>query len=234
LTAGRSKVAKFDERHLLLILPGLEERDIVNLIAAALIVASCVLWPERKSAVNFSDRQIDLPPNQVSESSMRTWPTILVLIISLVLSLSALAWVSLATFGACVSGDLNESYQKTITALDGIADLGLKVSTSLVGIGAALLIGLKTGVSLTGPVRTSLLVSMLSFTQSALYAVWWRFGIANSWLNKCLNLVVEDFMQRRYEMHLIFFLAGLFFLGLLVLFAAFAPRKTSATAEEQT
>jgi len=63
------------------------------------------------------------------------------------------------------------------------------------------------------------------FTQSALYAVWWRFGIATSWLNKCLNLVDEDFMQRRYEAHLGFFLLGLFSLGVLVFVAAFARRE---------
>lgn len=147
-------------------------------------------------------------------------------------SLGLFIWTSLGSFGACVVGDLNENFQKTIAALDGIADLGLKLSTSLVGFGAALLIGIKTGVSLTTPVRTALLVSMLMFVQSALYAVWWRFGIATSWLNKCLNMVAEDFMQRRYEAHLIFFLLGLISLGALVIIAIQVRREEPAQGDQ--
>jgi hypothetical protein len=149
----------------------------------------------------------------------------IILFAAVIISLGVLLWVLLGAFGACVSGDTGESFQKTIAALDGIADLGLKLSTSLVGLGAALLIGLKSGLTLTAPVRASLIVSMLMFTQSALYAVWWRMGIATSWLNECLNLVVEEYMQRRYEAHLGFFLVGLFSLGVLVLVAAQARRE---------
>jgi hypothetical protein len=49
------------------------------------------------------------------------------------LSLIVFIWVITASFGACVTGNMNENLQKTIGALDGIVDLGLKLSTSLVG-----------------------------------------------------------------------------------------------------
>jgi hypothetical protein len=138
----------------------------------------------------------------------------------LAFSLMVFIWVLSGSFGACVAGSLSENLQKTIGALDGIIDLGLKLSTSLVGLAAALLIGLKGGLTLTAPVRTSLIISMLMFTQSAVYAVAWRFGIANSWLNTCLNLVTEPTMQRRYDAHLWFFIFGLISLGALVFVAA--------------
>jgi hypothetical protein len=155
---------------------------------------------------------------------LRDWSPTIVLTVVGVVSLGAFLWAWFGSFGACVYGQTDESYQKTIAALDGIADLGLKLSTSLVGFGAALLIGLKGGLSLTAPVRTFLLISMLMFTQSALYAVWWRIGIAESWLNDCLNLVVEDHMQRRYQAHLWFFVLGLASLGALVFVASLARR----------
>lgn len=150
-----------------------------------------------------------------------------VLITILVISLGVLLWVAHGSFIACVpqEGQTSESFQKTIATLDGILDVGLKLSTTLVGFAAALLIGLKSGQMLTVPIRAALLVSALLFCQSALYAVWWRLGMANNWLNKCPDLVIESFMQRRYEAHLGFFLAGLFSLGALVFVAAFGTRN---------
>jgi hypothetical protein len=75
---------------------------------------------------------------------------------------------------------------------------------------------------------------MLMFTQSALYAVWWRIGIATSWLNACLNLVTEETMQRRYEAHLWFFILGLISLGALVFVAAQSrSEEPSARGDEQ-
>jgi hypothetical protein len=148
-------------------------------------------------------------------------------LIALALSLLVLLWVWWGSFGACVTGSMDDNLQKTIAALDGIVDLGLKLSTSLVGFGAALLIGLKGGLTLTSSVRTSLLLSMLMFTWSALYAVVWRFGVANMWLNKCLNLVIEQTMQRRYEAHILFFVLGLISLFALVLVAVQSRSKTT-------
>src|ERR1700683_2771596 len=66
-------------------------------------------------------------------------------------------WTMEGSF-VCVVSEPSDRFLKTIVALDGIADLGLKFSTSLVGFAAALLIGLKSGLSLTAPVRTSLIV----------------------------------------------------------------------------
>src|SRR5262249_52868280 len=128
-----------------------------------------------------------------------------------------------ASFGACVRGNLAENYQKTISALDGTVDLGLKLSTTLVGFGAALLIGIKDSVRMTPTLRVLVLVSTLLFAQSALYGVWWRLGVAESWLNECLNLVTEPNLKQRYLAHFDFFLAGLISLGFVVIAASW-PR----------
>jgi hypothetical protein len=131
----------------------------------------------------------------------------------------------------CVEGSTGDSLQKTIAALDAIADLGLKLSTALIGFGAALLIGLKSGgMSLTFPVRIAVFISMLMFTQSALYAIWWRIRIANSWFNECLNTVTEPSMQRIYESHMILFATGV--LSLIALFlVALAQKPNAATVK---
>src|SRR5215813_6895715 len=96
----------------------------------------------------------------------------------IVASLVAFWFVWNAPLGVCVRGNLADNYQKTISALDGTVDLGLKLSTTLVGFGAALLIGIKDSVRMTPALRLLVLVSTLLFAQSALYGVWWRLGVA--------------------------------------------------------
>jgi hypothetical protein len=149
------------------------------------------------------------------------WP---IVTLSAVILLSALLyyWVREGSFKVCTPQAPEEKYQKTIAALDAIVDLGLRLSTTLVGLGAALLIGLKSGLKLTGPIKILIIVSAVFFVQSALYAVWWRFGIAELWLNECLELVSEPWLDRRYQAHFYFFLAGLLSIGVLVISAVFA------------
>jgi hypothetical protein len=162
------------------------------------------------------------------------WPTALAVAATGLVSIAFLIWVLRGSFVACVRGTTSEDLQKTIAALDGIADVGLKLSTTLTGLGAAVLIGLKKGLKLTPSIRVSLLVSSLLFAQSAFYAVWWRRGIAESWLNDCLDLVTEPILERPYEAHLVFFLLGLFSMGVLVVIASIGKAQSDSAAEEQT
>jgi hypothetical protein len=117
-------------------------------------------------------------------------------------------------------------YAKAIAALDGIVDLGIKLSTTLVGLGAALLIGWKSGLKLTIPVKLIVIIASLLLIQSTLYAVWWRFGIAELWLNDCLELVAEPRLDRRYQAHFYFFLSGLISLGVLVVVAVISKMES--------
>jgi hypothetical protein len=140
------------------------------------------------------------------------------------LSVAAGFWVASGSFSVCTPQESQDIFAKTIAALDGIVDLGLKLSTTLVGLGAALLIGWKSGLKLTFPIRVIILVATLLLTQSALYAVWWRFGVAELWLNDCLELVAQPMLGRRFQAHFYFFLAGLLSLGVLVIGALFAEQ----------
>jgi hypothetical protein len=144
------------------------------------------------------------------------------------LCLSALiySWVAGGSFTVCTPQDSNENMVKTIAALDGIVDLSIKLSTSLVGLGAALLVGWKTGLKLTFPIKIIIIIAALLMVQSALYAVWWRFGVAELWLNECLELVAQPRLDRRYQAHFYFFLAGLVSLGALVIGATFTEHAS--------
>ena len=148
----------------------------------------------------------------------RQYTIFIVVLVGLIgLSVLAYFWVAAGSFSVCTSDEPEEGYAKTVAALDRIVDLGLTLSTSLVGLGAAVLIGWKSGLKLTFPIKILILVATLLLVQSALYAVWWRFGIAELWLNGCIELIAQPKLGRRYYAHFYFFLTGLVSLGLLVI-----------------
>jgi hypothetical protein len=159
--------------------------------------------------------------------------TIFLVALTLVGSLAAYAWVESGSgFKVCTPPDPSEleKYVKTIAALDQVVDLGIKLSTTLAGLGAALLLGLKTGVRSTPFVRFCIFFSTILFVQSALYAIWWRTGIAELWFNDCLALIAETRLQYRFNAHFYFFVGGLISIGLLVLGAMFAPPTEQSTS----
>ena len=120
---------------------------------------------------------------------------------------------------------------RTIGSLDQVVDLGIKLSTTLAGLGAALLIGLRKGMKLTSPVKFFVLLSTILFVQSALYAIWWRTGIAELWLNDCPPLVAESRLQYRFNAHFYLFVAGLLSLGLVVVSSFFADQNPESKGE---
>src|SRR5688572_4133618 len=71
------------------------------------------------------------------------------------------------SFRGCGPAVLTEGEQKTIASLDSIVDVGLKLATTLVGFGAALLIGLKSGLGSSPLTRTLVAAAVLLFAQSA-------------------------------------------------------------------
>lgn len=144
---------------------------------------------------------------------------------------SSLVWLSLYNepSAVCVRGSIDERFEKTIAALDSTVDLGLTLSVSLVGLGAALLVGLTSDlapdVKLTRPMRALIFVAILLFAQSAMAGVWWRLGIASVWLNQCTNWITEPFLFGRYQADFIFFVAGLFALLILVLVSTYGRHQ---------
>ena len=141
-------------------------------------------------------------------------------------------WVAAGSFNVCVPEKLTEEATKTIEGLDKIIDLGITLSTSLVGLGAAILIGLKSGFRVSLPNQLIVLVAILFFVQSAIYAIWWRLGVAEIRLNQCFKVIAEDFLQRKFEAHFFLFILGLSALGVLVAGAVIAG--PTAKAEDNT
>ena len=135
------------------------------------------------------------------------------------------AWALKGTFGACVKGSTSEYLQRTIATLNDTIDLGIKLSVTLVGVGAAALIGFRTGIRLTNGMKMLLLLCVLLFGQSAMAGVAWR--LPNSWLNQCLNLITEDIMQRLFEICFAFFLAGLGVTLVMVCFATWSSARAN-------
>jgi hypothetical protein len=130
-------------------------------------------------------------------------------------------------FAVCVptEGTATSQHGEAIKSLDAIADVGIKLSTTLVGLGAAILLGFKSGLNLTTSIRALILLATTCFAESALYAVLWRMRIAELWINDCLSLVSEPRLQYRFEAHFAFFLAGLGCLAVLVISAALTSPK---------
>jgi hypothetical protein len=124
-------------------------------------------------------------------------------------------------------GEATTQHEQAIKALDGVADVGIKLATTLVGLGAAVLLGFKAGLKLTTLTRVFILLATGCFLQSALYAVLWRLRIAELWINNSLALVSESRLQFHYQAHLVFFMLGLFCMGLLVASAALMTKEKS-------
>ncbi|MDE5457638.1 hypothetical protein GWE18_33465 [Bradyrhizobium sp. CSA112] len=152
------------------------------------------------------------------------WPiAILVLIAGISSAIFVFIWGR--KFGVCPIVEVTDLQLKTIATLTDIVDLGLKLSTALVGFGAAALVGIKTEVKLSRFMRVMLVTSILFFAQSALYGVWWRFGIAQMYLNECLSLITASALQWRFQAHVYLFMFGMCAVGILVLGAMFRETK---------
>jgi hypothetical protein len=144
----------------------------------------------------------------------------------LVLGGIALTSVLLAVFGAtrdvslCIVGEGQERYEKTAEFLNGVLDLSLTLSTSLVSLGAALLLGFHSNIRLTPLNATLLLLALAALAQSAGYGVWWKLQLADLWFNECFNQIGSPHFQWFYQAHFLFLMIGIFFVALLVGFLA--------------
>ncbi|MFN3628188.1 MAG: hypothetical protein ACK4S3_09975 [Parvibaculum sp.] len=116
----------------------------------------------------------------------------------------------------CVVGEDEELFGKTAEFLSGILDLTLALSTSLVSLGAALLIGLHTGIRLTVWTAATLLAALIALAQSAGYGVLWKLQLANLWFNECYNLIASPDVQWLYQSHFVFLIGGIVAIAVLV------------------
>jgi hypothetical protein len=126
----------------------------------------------------------------------------------------------------CAQNPFTDAQKSTIASLDAIVDLGLKLSTALVGFGAAALLGVKFALRASPMMRLSIALGTMLFAQSAFYAFWWRYGVAQAHLDQCFRQVLSPQLQYRFNAHFYFFAAGLVALGIVVIGILF--RKNTA------
>jgi hypothetical protein len=152
------------------------------------------------------------------------WPKAALALVAAI-SAAIFVFISGRQIGICPIEEVKDLQLKTIATLTDIVDLGLKLSTALVGFGAAALVGIKTEVKLSRFMRVMLVTSILFFAQSALYGVWWRFGIAQMYLIECLSMITAPALQWRFQAHIYLFMFGMCAVGILVLGAMFRETK---------
>jgi hypothetical protein len=154
--------------------------------------------------------------------------TIFVFGVLALIAISASSWVESSTAVAVCSVPEDKPgsgiFKDAVAVLDKIIDLGLTLSTTLAGLGSALIMGWKTGIKLTYTSRLILLSATLFFVQSALYAITWRYWISELLRIQCYEWLQDDHLQRLFAMHLSFFFLGLASIGVLVISSFFAEQ----------
>jgi len=154
----------------------------------------------------------------------KVWSSALIV---LIVGLSAICFIIVlgGTFDTCSPGKFTNDQHKTLAFLDSIVDLGLKLATALVGFGAAVLIGIKPDLKLTLLQRVLIAGATLWFAESALYGIWWRFGLAEVYFNRCFGLVSTTYIHSRFQAHLGTFILGVLWIGILVISATYKNPK---------
>jgi hypothetical protein len=172
------------------------------------------------------------------EISSSTVGALLMLRVGFFIGAIALVSVLLAVFGAtrdvalCIVGEGQERYEKTAEFLNGVLDLSLTLSTSLVSLGAALLLGFHSNIRLTPISAALLLLALVGLAQSAAYGIWWKLQLADLWFNECFNQIGSPHFQWFYQAHFLFLVTGIFFVALLVGFLSWGRISNNPEGEE--
>lgn len=140
-----------------------------------------------------------------------------------------LFWIWNGKVEACEVGKTGEYLQKTFETLDATVNYVITWSVTIIGASAAILLGLKSGMRLTAWSKALLLIVSALFLQAAGAGVYWKLQLANSWLNRCLNLIYQPQVTRAFDGMLYFLTAGLILSFVLVCVAA----RTQASKGQQ-
>jgi hypothetical protein len=122
----------------------------------------------------------------------------------------------------CVPPDVpNQLSEQTMQYLNGVIEFDMTLGTGLIGLGAALLIGLQGNVQITFWRITWIFLAMISLAQSLVYAILWKLAVANLVYNDCWGNISSALVQSRFSGHLYFLLAGVGFMAAMVLLLAY-------------
>jgi hypothetical protein len=107
-----------------------------------------------------------------------------------------------------------EQYAETIQTL-------LTLSTTLVALEAAVLLGFQKGLRLTEGRRILILLSTVAFVLAAYFAVLWKSRLGNILYQGCPTLLADGTMRYPFTATSYAFFAGLLLIGFVVWSAAF-------------
>ncbi|MDX0060413.1 hypothetical protein GOC19_29110 [Sinorhizobium meliloti] len=141
-----------------------------------------------------------------------------------------------AGVGVCAVKEAPTTAQeKLVDFLNGIIELGMTLTTALMGLSAALLLGVQGELRITAGVLRLMILSNVLIAQSLLYGVLWKFRVANLWFNGCWDGVASPGLQRAYSGH--FYALGLGFVAFAVLVVYIAilrmgDKKTASVVKQ--
>jgi hypothetical protein len=123
---------------------------------------------------------------------------------------------------------LGEMDKAVIDQIEKMVDLGLKLSTALAALSAALVLGLKKAFRLTPAARICLAASSCCFSVSTYFGFSLKRELAELFVIGCAKLYALDPVQDRLLAHYYFFVGGVSLFAGLVVMEAFAPARKGA------
>lgn len=146
----------------------------------------------------------------------RIWPLI-VLLIAMGLSLIPIFLFWHTPIGGICAPSSSEQTKQTFDILNQVIDLDLTLCTAIIGLCAAILLGIQAAIRITILVFILIGLAILALSQAIFYAIWWKFAVANLWFDGCAGQLDSPALQNPYIAHFWAMGIGIFFLALLVL-----------------
>ncbi|MER9524858.1 hypothetical protein NKI96_14910 [Mesorhizobium sp. M0292] len=169
--------------------------------------------------------------NLICRIMAKQWPTFTIILVTVVL-FSIMAFVVAAPDAPCpAQNQVSDPLKQVVELLNGILDLDITICTGVVGLSAALLLGIQGDIKLKKASLTLLSISIILLVQSILYAIIWRLGLANLWFNDAVSCIAKDPQQTSYKAHFLAMGLGIFFFAVTVVVVAFERANSSSDGE---
>lgn len=117
--------------------------------------------------------------------------------------------------GVCAPSS-SEQTKQTFDILNQVIDLDLTLCTAIIGLCAAILLGIQADIKITRLVFALISLAIVALSEAIFYAIWWKFAIANLWFDGCASQLDSPALQNPYVAHFWAMGVGILFLGLLV------------------
>lgn len=144
-----------------------------------------------------------------------------VFVAAVITGLIVSAWSLSYDFSACAVEQYNEFVKLSLDHYSSTIDRLFTLSTALVALGSAVLLGLQQAPKIAGARRVIILASTSCFGFASYFALLWQSRLAQSLFLECPRLIADPQMQFPFQASTYFFLAGLILMAVVVSFVAF-------------